>query len=61
MTEVKTHLRARASGVLFLLLYTKYENDRLYKAIFIPVMDAVSRVPFWLKHKKNSNRTLATT
>lgn len=57
MTEVKTHLRARASGVLFLLLYTKYENDRLYKAIFIPVMDAVSRVPFWLKHKKNSDRT----
>lgn len=28
MTEVKTHLRARASRVLFLLLYTKYENDR---------------------------------
>lgn len=28
MTEVKTHLRARTSGVLFLLLYTKHENDR---------------------------------
>lgn len=61
MTEVKTHLRARASMVLFLLLYTKYENDRLYKAIFIPVMDAVPRVLFSIKHKKNSDRTLATT
>lgn len=57
MTEVKTHLRARASMVLFLLLYTKYENDRRYKAIFIPV----PQVLFWIKHKKNSDRTLATT
>lgn len=57
MTEVKIHPRARASGVLFLLLYTKYENDRLGKAIFIPVMDAVPRVLLCLKHKKNSDRT----
>lgn len=56
VTEVKTHLRTVDSMVLLLLLYTKDENDRLYKAIFIPVTDAVPQVLFWLKHTQEKQQ-----